>query len=408
MQTAEFGPLAGLRVIDLSTTFMGPYCTLLLARMGADVIKVEAPEGDIVRNIGPERHPGMGSIFVSANHGKRSIVLNLKHPDGRSLLDELVRGADVLVTNMRPKAIATLGIGPDELRALNPRLVYCALVGFGAEGPYRDLAAYDDVIQAISGLAAVQGEPGPPAYVRSPIVDKIVGIMGLSAILAALHARERSGAGQVVEVPMFETMAEFMLLDQQGGHVFDPPIGPTGYPRTASPYRKPYRTLDGYLGVIVYTDRQWLSFFRLIDRLDLLEDPRFSSISARTRNIDQLYQVVEQALLGRTSADWLKLLADLGIPCVPVLTTDDLLSDEHLRAVGFFEDVDHPSEGALRLPRLPVSFSADPTASGRPAPRLGEHGREVLAELGMSDVEIQRLIGAGAAGGVASVDDDAG
>jgi crotonobetainyl-CoA:carnitine CoA-transferase CaiB-like acyl-CoA transferase len=393
------GPLAGLRVIDLSTVFMGPYCTLLLARMGADVVKVEAPGGDIVRQLGPQRNAGMGSIFVNSNHGKRSIVVDLKHPQGRDVLDRLIAGADVFVTNMRPQAVTALGIGAEELRAVNPGLVYCSLVGFGKDGPYRDLAAYDDVIQAVSGLAVVQGEPGPPGYVRSPIADKIVGLMGVSGILAALRAREGSGVGQVVEVPMFETMAEFMLLDQQGGHVFDPPIGPTGYTRTASPYRKPYRTVDGYLGVVVYTDRQWLSFFRLIDRLDLLSDERFATISGRTEHIDDLYQLVEQALLTRTNAEWLKELAELGIPCVPVLSTEDLLTDDHLNAVGFFDDIDHPSEGRLRLARLPMSFSADPPDPGRPAPRLGEHGRELLAELGIPDEEIRRLTEVGAVGG---------
>jgi crotonobetainyl-CoA:carnitine CoA-transferase CaiB-like acyl-CoA transferase len=398
------GPLAGLRVIDLSTTFMGPYCTLLLARMGADVVKVEAPGGDIVRYIGPERHPGMGTIFLNANHGKRSIVLDLKHIDGRALLDRLVDAADVFVTNMRPQAVTALGIGAEKLRAVNPGLIYCSLVGFGKEGPYRDLAAYDDVIQAVSGLAVVQGEPGPPSYVRSPVADKIVGLMGVSGILAALRAKERSGVGQLVEVPMFETMAEFMLLDQQGGHVFSPPIGPTGYPRTASPHRKPYRTLDGYLGVVVYTDRQWLSFFRLIDRLDLLDDERFTTITARTQHIDDLYQLVEQALLSRTNAEWLKELAELGIPCVPVLSTADLLEDEHLNAVNFFDEIDHPTEGHLKLPRLPMNFSADRPDPGRPAPRLGEHGYELLAELGIPDQEIRRLIEAGAVG-LSSTDD---
>jgi crotonobetainyl-CoA:carnitine CoA-transferase CaiB-like acyl-CoA transferase len=392
------GPLDGLRVLDLTTTFMGPYCTLLLAHMGADVIKVEAPGGDIVRNIGPERNPGMGTIFLNANHGKRSVVLDLKRPEGRATLDRLVESTDVLVSNMRPKAVDTLDIGPDRLRAVNDRLIYCSLTGFGAGGPYRDLAAYDDVIQAVSGLAAVQGAPGQPAYVRTPVADKIVGIMGTTAILAAVAARERTGQGQLVEVPMFETMAQFMLLDQQGGHLFQPPIGPTGYSRTSSPFRKPYRTADGHVGVVVYTDRQWLSFFRLIDRLDLLEDPRFGTISARTRHIDDLYEIVEQALLTRSSAEWLELLAELGIPCVPILSTAELLDDEHLRAVNFFDYVEHPTEGALRMPRLPIGFSAHPATGGRPAPRLGEHGAQVLSELGVPDDEIEHLIEIGALG----------
>jgi crotonobetainyl-CoA:carnitine CoA-transferase CaiB-like acyl-CoA transferase len=235
--------------------------------------------------------------------------------------------------------------------------------------------------------------------VRTPVADKIVGIMGTTAILAALQARQHTGQGQLVEVPMFETMAQFMLLDQLGGHIFEPPIGPTGYSRTSSPFRKPYRTADGYLGVVVYTDRQWLSFFRLIDRSDLLEDPRFASISARTRHIDDLYRIVEQALLSRTNDDWLALLAELGIPCVPILGTADLLDDAHLRAVDFFDDVEHPTEGRLRMPRMPVTFSAHPAATVRPAPNLGQHGVQVLAELGLPDAEIDRLIASGVLGG---------
>jgi crotonobetainyl-CoA:carnitine CoA-transferase CaiB-like acyl-CoA transferase len=389
--TEPAGPLAGLRVIDLTTTFMGPYCTLLLARMGADVVKVEAPGGDIVRHIGPERHPGMGTIFLNTNHGKRSIALDLKHPEGAALLRRLLADADVFVTNMRPHAVAELRLGFDELHGLNPRLVHCTLTGFGSAGPYRELAAYDDVIQGVSGLAATQGEPGPPEYVRSPIADKIVGLMGLSGILAALTARSRSGLGQAVEVPMFESMAEFMLLDQQGGHVFEPPIGPTGYPRTSSPYRKPYRTADGYLSVVVYTDRQWLGFFELIGRAELLTDERFRTINARTKHIDQLYQLIEQTLPARGNAEWLAELEALGIPCVPVLTTAELFDDEHLKAVEFFETVAHPSEGALTLPRLPITFSSDRTGPVRPAPRLGEHGPELLRDLGLTEDEVRRL-----------------
>jgi crotonobetainyl-CoA:carnitine CoA-transferase CaiB-like acyl-CoA transferase len=389
------GPIAGIRIIDLSTTFMGPYCTLVLARMGADVVKVEAPDGDIVRFIGGGRNPGMGPIFLATNHGKRSVALDLKQPEGRAVLLRLLADADVFVTNMRPSALAKLELRYEDLQQLNPRLVHCSLTGFDGAGPYRDYAAYDDVIQAVSGLAVTQGEPGPPAYVRSPVTDKIVGLMGVNAILAALMSRERTGAGQGVEVPMFETMVGFNLLDQQGGSVFVPPIGPSGYVRTSSPYRKPYRTADGYLGVIVYTDRQWLSFFELIGRLDLLDSDRFRTITARTEHIDELYQLVEQALLTRTNEWWRAELAALGIPCVPVLSTDELLDDEHLRAVEMFEDIEHPSEGTMRLPRMPVRFSATPVDPGAPAPRLGEHGPEVLREAGFTDADIERLTNAG-------------
>lgn len=251
-------PLTGVRVVDLTTTFMGPYVTMLMARMGADVIKVESPDGDVLRQVGAGRSPGMGPIFLAANHGKRSVALDLASPGGRDAMRALLVGADAFVTNMRPDAVDRLGLGPDELCAADPRLVYVALRGFGGGGPYRGRAAYDDVIQAASGLAAVQGGEGEPAYVRSVVADKTVALMGLSAVNAALFARERTGRGGFTEVPMFETMASFLLVEQQNANVLDP-LAPTGYARTETPYRRPYRTSDGYLGVVVYTDRQWRS-----------------------------------------------------------------------------------------------------------------------------------------------------
>jgi crotonobetainyl-CoA:carnitine CoA-transferase CaiB-like acyl-CoA transferase len=389
-------PLQGIRVIDLTTTFMGPYCTLLLAQMGADVIKVEAPEGDVVRYIGPQRHHGMGTIFLNANQGKRSISLDLKDERGRAVVDRLLAGADVFVTNMRPRAVAALDLSADRVRALNDKIIYCTLTGFGSNGPYREYPAYDDVIQAVSGLAHVQaGHGAQPGYVRTPVADKVAGLMGLSAILAALLGRTTSGTGQVVEVPMFETMAEFLLLDQQGGLIFDPPVGPAGYSRMATPFRRPYRTKDGYLGVVVYTDRQWRTFFELIGSPALADDPRFTSIAYRTQNIDALYQILETEMATRSSAEWMETLVLHNIPCTPVLSVTDLLTDEHLSAVDFFTTVDHPTEGRLRMPRLPVTFSNSAPHTVRPTPQLGEHGRELMNELGYADGEISALIAEG-------------
>ena len=390
------GPLTGVRVVDLTTTFMGPYCALQLARMGADVIKVESPDGDIVRRLGGGRSLMAGPIFLAANHGKRSIALDLKQPAAREVLDRLVARADVFVTNMRPDPVRRLGLGYDELGPRHPRLVHATLPGFGSDGPYRDVAAYDDVIQAISGLAAVQGGDGEPAYVRSPVADKIVGLMGLSAILAALLERATTGRGQAVEVPMYETMVQFMLLDQQGGLLHDPPTGPPGYARTSSPNRRPYRTADGHLSVVVYTDRQWLAFFDLIGRPELTHDPRFATVTTRTENIDELYQLVADELPQFTSDEWLTRLRALGIPCAPVLDVPGVLADEHLAAVGFFETVHHPTEGTLTLPGLPARFSASTPGPLPGAPALGEHGPGILRELGYTEAEVQQLRDSGA------------
>jgi len=389
------GPLAGVRVVDMTTTFMGPYCTLLLAQMGAEVIKVEAPSGDVVRYIGDVRGTGMGPVFLNANRGKRSVAVDVKTVAGREVLLRLVATADVFVHNVRPDAARRLGIGYDAVREANPRAVYCVLRGYGGGGPYADKAAYDDVIQASCGLAAVQGGEEQPAYVRTPVADKAVGLVAVGAVTAALFERERSGRGQQIEVPMLESMVAFTLLDQQGGYVFDPPRGPAGYARTASPYRKPYRTADGYIAVMVYTDAQWQEFFALIGRPHLAAEPRFRGIKERTQHIDELYELVEKELLARTTAGWMTQLTERGIPASPVLSVPELFEDEHLLASGMFEHVQHPTEGRLRVTRLPISFGESPAHPMGPAPRLGEHGAEVLAEIGYSDADIRRLTGDG-------------
>ena len=389
-------PLTGITVLDLSNTLMGPFCSLQLAHAGADVIKVEEPAGDITRTIGQGRHPGMGPIFLNANHGKRSIAIDLKEEAGQAVLLALVRRCDVLIHNFRPTAVTKLGLDYPRLRAVNERLISCAVIGFGSTGPYRDKAAYDDVIQAISGVAAAQGgADGPPQYVRATIADKVVGLLAFGAITAALLQRERTGTGQAVEVPMFEAMAGFTALELQGGHIFDPPTGPAGYARLSTPYRRPYRTTDGYLGVVVYTDRQWLAFFDLIGEPELSQDPRFATIAARTQHIDQLYQLVERALASDTSAHWLARLDELGIPAVAVKRVDDLVSDPHLDAVDFFQRVRHPTEGGLRIARSAISFGGNPPPELPGAPRLSEHAYQVLAESGFTDDQIRQLAESG-------------
>jgi crotonobetainyl-CoA:carnitine CoA-transferase CaiB-like acyl-CoA transferase len=377
------GPaLAGLRVVDLSSTFMGPYCTLLLAQWGADVIKVEPPTGDVVRHIGDRRRTGMGPVFLNTNRGKRSLVLDLKDDSGRTALNRLIDSCDVLVHTMRPQAATRAGLTAEAVLARNPRCVLLAFRGFGAGGPAENDPAYDDVIQARSGLAALQGGGcGEPAYVRSAIADKIVGVYGAAALLATLHERDSTGRGRAIEIPMLETVVSFTLLEQQGGLVFDPPAGPSGYARTSSPYRRPYRTKDGSIAVMIYTDAQWATFFHLVGRPEAAEDPRFRTITERTLHIDELYGMVEAAMGERTSAEWLHELASSGIPVSPVNSIDDLFSDPHLRATGFFRRVSHPSEGDLVLPTMPGPTGDAPPDASWHAPLLGADTAEVLAGL---------------------------
>ena len=398
MAGAERGPLAGVAVVDLSTTFMGPYSTALLAQWGADVIKLEAPGGDILRYIGDAKEIGLGPVFLNANRGKRSIALDLKNEKAMPVFDRLVERADVVVHNLRPKAARKLGITSERLLGLNRQLVICAFRGFGAGGPYEDRAAYDDVIQGASGLAAVQGGgDGEPAYVKSALADKTMGLFGASAILAALHGRRETGRGRAIEVPMFESMASFTLLEQQGGLVYDPPLGPSGYARTASPQRRPCRTEDGYLAVMVYTDEQWAAFFEAIGRPDLGADPRYRTIRERTLHSDELYGLVNEELAKRTSAEWQELLDRAGIATGPVNTLESLFEDEHLRATGFFEATDHPRAGRVRQARPPVDMGDPAPVPLRHAPSLGEHSIEVLRELGYGEREVRELIGDGAA-----------
>lgn len=397
------GPLRGVTIVDVSTTFFGPFATSLLARMGADVIKVEAPRGDPPRYIGPSRSPDMGSVFINANSGKHSVVLDLKRTEGRAVLDRLVETADVFVHNMRAAAAERLSIDAESMRSRHATLIHCTMTGF-LPGPYAGRAAYDDVIQGVSGVAAVQGRGGEPAYVVTPMVDKIMGMAGAMAIQAALIRRSSTGVGETVVVPMFEFMAMWTLLEQQSGWLYQPPIGPTGYPRVQSPERRPYPTKDGHLSVLLYTDKQWRSFFEEVGSDDMADDPRFESIKDRTLHTDELYAFVAKQLATRTTAEWLEKFERLQIAAMPVNSVEDLFSDPHLVETGFFQTVEHPTEGTLRLAPLPFRFEHGGNHELRPAPRLGADTREVLKRFGYSDTVIDELISLGAAAQGTEVD----
>jgi crotonobetainyl-CoA:carnitine CoA-transferase CaiB-like acyl-CoA transferase len=388
------GPLAGVTILDLTTVLMGPYATQILADMGADVIKVESPEGDIVRQIGPGRTPGMGGMFLNANRGKRSIVIDLKNPEGLATLLRLAKAADALVYNVRPQAMARLGLDYDTLAAINPRLVYVGVFGYGQNGPYAAKPAYDDLIQGASTiptLLAAAGD-GTPRYVPITMADRVVGLMAVNAIMGGLMHQQRTGIGQRIDVPMFECMTDFVLIDHLGGLTYDPPLDHGGYRRLLSRYRRPYKTSDGHICVLIYNDKQWRSFFEAIGRKDFLEQPRFANHAARTEHINEIYEEVGRIFLGRTTAEWRELLERADIPVMPMHTLESILDDPHLNAVGFFKTIDHPVEGRIRQMQVPSTWSVTQPAPGGPAPTLGENGREILTEAGFSREEIERLV----------------
>ncbi|OZI38502.1 CoA transferase [Bordetella genomosp. 10] len=383
--------LGGIRILDLTTVVFGPYASQVLADYGADVVKIEAPGGDSTRNTGPSREAGLAAIFLGINRNKRSVVLDLKQPAAREALLALVDGADVLMHSMRPSKMAKLGLDPATLCARNPRLVYAGLYGFGAGGAYDGRPAYDDIIQGLSGVAdLMRRQTGAPQYLPTIAADKTCGLVAAHAILAALFQRERTGRGQALEVPMYESMASFVMVEHlYGGHLSSAP-GAMGYPRVLTQWRRPYATADGHICMMPYTDSHWQRFFTHSGREDLAADPRFADIAARTRHIDTLYALTGEIVAGRDTAHWLALCRQLEIPAAPINRLEDLPDDPHLRSVGLFVDVDDGHGQAYRYVRSPVRL-ADSKVAPAMAPRLGEHTREVLREAGLSEAAIAEL-----------------
>jgi crotonobetainyl-CoA:carnitine CoA-transferase CaiB-like acyl-CoA transferase len=373
------GPLKGVRIIDMTTVAMGPYATQILGDMGADVIKVESPEGDVFRNAAPARNPGMGAAFMNLNRNKRSIVLNLKKDEDKAVLMRLLKDADVFVSNTRPQALRKLGLAYEVLEKHNPRLIFCGTYGFSEKGPYAGRPAFDDVIQAMSGLAALQGHNSSegPEYVNTIMADKCAGLTATYAISMALYEREKSGRGQAIEVPMFETMVSFNLLEHMAGQTFRPKMSNMGYERILSPHRRPYRTRDGFIGLLPYTTAQWTRFFEIAGTPEHAADPRFVDPVKRSENINTLYGILADLVARRTTAEWSELLKNADIPMAPILSPDDLLEDPHLEAIGFFQAVEHPTEGAVRTVGIPVTFSRTPGAIDSLAPRLDRDGDSI-------------------------------
>ena len=388
------GPLQGIRIIDITSVLMGPYATQTLGDYGADVIKVEAPDGDITRQIGPARHPGMGPMYLNANRSKRSIALDLKTPAGRAVLLRLAAGADVLVYNLRPQAMARLKLDYESVSAVNPGIVYAGMFGFGQDGPYAAKPAYDDLLQAGAGLSHLlaRAGDGTPRYVPTALADRVVGLSAVGIILASLLHRDRTGRGQRVDIPMFETMVGFVMGDHLGGLTFEPPLDQGGYARHMSPDRRPYRTSDGFVSVIIYNDKQWNSFFDVTGREDLRSDAMFATFDGRMTNIDAVYAELGRIFAVRSTAEWMKLLHEADIPVMPVHDLQSLLADPHLVETRFFPVAEHPTEGAIRSMRVAATWSETSADPSRLAPRLGEQSREILGEAGFTDEEITTLV----------------
>jgi crotonobetainyl-CoA:carnitine CoA-transferase CaiB-like acyl-CoA transferase len=389
------GPLTGIRVLDLTTVVMGPYACQLLGDHGADVIKVESPDGDVMRLSGPMKNPGMGHLYLSTNRSKRSIVLDLKNAAGRKILLKLAATADVLLYNIRPKAMARLGLSYEEIREVNEKLIYVGAFGFSQRGPYAARPAYDDLIQGMAGLPwlSLQAGAQEPRYAPVILADRIVGLQVAFATLAALHHRDLTGEGQRVDVPMYEGLLSIVLGEHLAGSMFEPAVGPPGYQRSLAHNRRPHRTLDGYVCTLVYTDKHWRSFFEVIGQLQTFEtDARFFSQNERLKHIDEVYGYLAGVLATRTTAEWIAAFTKADIPVAMMHSLDDILSDEHLKAIGYFKTTHHPSEGPIREIAIPTEWSVSQPVSARHAPRLGEHTVEVLREAGIDEEAIDALL----------------
>jgi crotonobetainyl-CoA:carnitine CoA-transferase CaiB-like acyl-CoA transferase len=384
-------PLEGIRVLEIASMIFGPLAGQYLGDMGADVIKLEPPEGDLTRSIGPRRSPRMGSFFLTSNRNKRSIVVDLKMTEGKEILQSLASKTDVLLHSMRTPAANRLGLDYASLSQQHQRLIYCHVAGYGDDGLYAGRPAYDDIIQAASGLATLQTViAGQPRFIPTIIADKISGLHAAYAIMAALMQRSQTGLGQQVDVSMFETIAAFNMMEHQWGHAFEPPIGPMGYEPVSTAARRPYKTLDGFLALLPYNDLHWNRFFELAGESQIMQDPRFATFAARQKNVQLVWNEIEKQIARKTNAQWLELLTPEDIPFSVVNSLEDLVNDPHLKSVDFWQIHQHPSEGSLRMARVPIQMSGARTDFKRLQPLLGEHSKEILQELGFDDSRISQ------------------
>jgi crotonobetainyl-CoA:carnitine CoA-transferase CaiB-like acyl-CoA transferase len=384
------GPLAGIKVLDMTSVLYGPYASQTLGDWGADVIKIEPLTGDTWRYSGQFRNRGMTGQFMAVNRNKRSLALDLKQPDGKAVLQRLIATADVLLTNIRPAALGRLGFGYEACQQINPRLVYAAATGFGQDGPWAARPAFDEVIQASSGFASAMGSDDEPAFVPSLVADKICGLTIVGAVSAALVHRERTGKGQMVEVPMLETITAFNSIEMLGGHAFDPPIGPAGYKRMKE--RRPVRTRDGWLTMLPYSGENWCIFFEAVGHPECIEQFAVRDSVSRAQNIDRIYNKMAEIAITRTTAEWEELLLRIDVPHAAFAKITEIAEQPHLKAVGMIATLDHPSEGRIRQARPSARFSDTPAEIRRMPPRLGEHSRAILREAGFTEEDVASMI----------------
>lgn len=391
-------PLEGVSIVEITSVVLGPYACQILGDLGADIVKIEPPGGDTNRNLGPYRnHADMSSLFMNCNRNKRSLVLDLKSERGKAAALTVMKKVDVVVHNFRAAAMQRLGLEYDAVREINPAVIYCATYGYSKKGPYGDKGALDDSIQAASGIAALNEMVlGEPRYMPTIVADKTTSLFVVQAVLAALYHKERSGQGQEIEVPMFESLTSYVMVEHLWGQTFEPPIGKAGYVRLMAEHRKPYKTKDGlYLAVLPYWDAHWRTFCELSGNPELAQDPRFINMVERLNNIDESYSATGAIIASRTRQEWLDLLGDSNVPMMVVNSLDDLVHDPHLEATGFWQEFEHPDEGHIRMSSLPMNFSETPASIRRLAPRLGEHSVEILREVGLQEELIQQMLAAG-------------
>jgi crotonobetainyl-CoA:carnitine CoA-transferase CaiB-like acyl-CoA transferase len=391
-------PLDGVRIVEMTSVVLGPYACQMLGDLGAEVIKIEPLSGDTNRNLGPHRNnANMSALYLTCNRNKRSVALDLKSAGGKSAAMSIIKSADVMIHNFRPQAMERLGLDYENIKEINPEIIYCGTYGYSRAGPYGNKGALDDSIQAASGIPLLQSASGgEPRYLPTIICDKTTALMVVQAVLAALFHKQRFGEGQQIEVPMFETMVSFMMVEHLWGQTFDPPIGKAGYTRLMAKHRRPYKTLDHqYLAVLPYWDNHWKTFCEIAQRPELAKDERFIDMANRLKNIDESYKITSEIIASRSRKDWVELLDDTKIPNMVVNSLDDLIDEPQLVESGFWQEHQHPTEGTVRMASPPINFEQTPASIRRLPPMLGQHSIEVLLEAGLDQKNIDTLIANG-------------